>query len=556
MRSSASQANGSVPALYAVLGVTPDISATDLARHYKRLSLQYHPDRLAHQTSSGPLAREAQKNLLDKFQAITAAYEILSDPKRRTAYDTQHAVNFRSRVNSLRDAILQHNEDLGKDEGSTCVTASKRPRDEPNGSVVPDPAVTGQNAETSANIRHGKDDDDDDDDDEYSPEDSPVSTAAPFRPAARPAEFSAFPASVQDFDATLSHESFGPSSSMNYLALSSSSSSVSQKWRGITLYAPAGAPRPISWGLNTVSSASGRAIILRRCEGLSTGKIPTPSVLVQMNDRNVRSHQDVARSLRSDAMSSNPTTLHGVSDEAAGGGSSLCIFMGDEDDDKVGEGGDESTTVLPFNGGELLPHTGLNDTSEDTSVSEKEQQTCATTTAEKRGLSELERKEADERVKEGEEALPLRVVVTYCSCFYHFVGDLNSIAGNRMKQQKNGGEETRTAFSAAQSPSGALEDDSLSTVVLESLVPDPQRPEMPTVLEADTTVLSVNGVAVETGKDLRLALRRAAQDVLSEDLGDQKRLHAGSMLGKDRLGCRSIVLECCTLQGLPFSLIH
>ncbi|OZJ04576.1 hypothetical protein BZG36_02779 [Bifiguratus adelaidae] len=60
-------------ALYEVLNVPKDASPDDIKRAYRRLALRYHPDK-------NPDAGE-------QFKAISHAYEILSDPKKRQVYD-------------------------------------------------------------------------------------------------------------------------------------------------------------------------------------------------------------------------------------------------------------------------------------------------------------------------------------------------------------------------------------------------------------------------------------------------------------------------------------
>lgn len=67
-----------MPALdyYRVLGVPPTASPEALKRAYRDLVRRFHPDRNSHDE----LARE-------HFRAIQDAYDVLSDPERRRAYD-------------------------------------------------------------------------------------------------------------------------------------------------------------------------------------------------------------------------------------------------------------------------------------------------------------------------------------------------------------------------------------------------------------------------------------------------------------------------------------
>jgi len=61
---------------YQVLGVDNNSSAADLKKAYRRLAMKYHPDR-----NKGDAQAEA------KFKEVKEAYEVLSDPKKRSAYD-------------------------------------------------------------------------------------------------------------------------------------------------------------------------------------------------------------------------------------------------------------------------------------------------------------------------------------------------------------------------------------------------------------------------------------------------------------------------------------
>ncbi|KDP45371.1 hypothetical protein JCGZ_09620 [Jatropha curcas] len=65
---------------YSVLGVSMESSIEDIKRAYRRLAMQWHPDRW---TRTPSLLCEAKR----KFQQIQEAYSVLSDQKKRSLYD-------------------------------------------------------------------------------------------------------------------------------------------------------------------------------------------------------------------------------------------------------------------------------------------------------------------------------------------------------------------------------------------------------------------------------------------------------------------------------------
>ena len=60
---------------YEVLGVKRDASDDDIKRAFKRLAIKYHPD------------RNKDADAGEKFREINEAYQVLSDPQKRQAYD-------------------------------------------------------------------------------------------------------------------------------------------------------------------------------------------------------------------------------------------------------------------------------------------------------------------------------------------------------------------------------------------------------------------------------------------------------------------------------------
>ena len=62
---------------YKILGVTKDSNQTQIRKAFRKLALQYHPDKNKNSEESK-----------QKFMEIVKAYEILSDEKSRERYDS------------------------------------------------------------------------------------------------------------------------------------------------------------------------------------------------------------------------------------------------------------------------------------------------------------------------------------------------------------------------------------------------------------------------------------------------------------------------------------
>lgn len=67
---------------YQILGVSKGASAQEIKSAYRKLALQYHPD------------RNKTKEAEEKFKEVTKAYEVLSDPQKRQTYDQFGAAAF------------------------------------------------------------------------------------------------------------------------------------------------------------------------------------------------------------------------------------------------------------------------------------------------------------------------------------------------------------------------------------------------------------------------------------------------------------------------------
>jgi molecular chaperone DnaJ len=61
--------------LYEVLGISRDASQEEVKRAFRKLAMEYHPD------------RNKADHAEERFKAIAAAYDVLSDPEKRSAYD-------------------------------------------------------------------------------------------------------------------------------------------------------------------------------------------------------------------------------------------------------------------------------------------------------------------------------------------------------------------------------------------------------------------------------------------------------------------------------------
>lgn len=91
----------SQPDHYALLQVTPGASSEELRAAYDRLSDLYSPERMA------AAAPEFQEQAAHKRQQFEAAYQELSHPARRAAYDRQHGFGVAAQPDALAETTFR-----------------------------------------------------------------------------------------------------------------------------------------------------------------------------------------------------------------------------------------------------------------------------------------------------------------------------------------------------------------------------------------------------------------------------------------------------------------
>lgn len=93
---------------YEVLGVSKNATKEDIKNAYRRLALQYHPD------------RNKSKDAEEKFKEINEAYAVLSDEEKRRQYDAYGQASFSGRFTEqdiFRGADFSEFEDLFESMG-------------------------------------------------------------------------------------------------------------------------------------------------------------------------------------------------------------------------------------------------------------------------------------------------------------------------------------------------------------------------------------------------------------------------------------------------------
>lgn len=99
------------PNYYKVLGVASKASADEIKKNYRTLAKKYHPDK-----------NRDNANAADKFIEITKAYEVLTDPQQRAAFDDS------LRYGNTGSSRYNSNHPFGSHDSKVHNWRSQRPR--------------------------------------------------------------------------------------------------------------------------------------------------------------------------------------------------------------------------------------------------------------------------------------------------------------------------------------------------------------------------------------------------------------------------------------------
>src|SRR5437763_10952104 len=109
---------------YEVLGIERSASAEDIKKAYRKMAVKYHPDK-------NPGDKQAEES----FKEIGEAYEALSDPQKRAAYDQYGHAAFdpRRRAGGFHDPFEIFREAFGGGGGSIFDDLFGGSRGDPTG---------------------------------------------------------------------------------------------------------------------------------------------------------------------------------------------------------------------------------------------------------------------------------------------------------------------------------------------------------------------------------------------------------------------------------------
>lgn len=102
--------NASEKDYYRLLGVSPEALPDEIKRAYRRLALEYHPDR-----------NRGDRKAEERFKEISEAYGVLIDPEKRRRYDTFRGAGFQPGDAGFRYRQEDIFRDIFADPGASAI---------------------------------------------------------------------------------------------------------------------------------------------------------------------------------------------------------------------------------------------------------------------------------------------------------------------------------------------------------------------------------------------------------------------------------------------------
>lgn len=90
---------------YSILGVSETASDLEIRKAYRRLALEYHPDKI-HLTEI-LLSEEEKERIKQHFLDIQDAYDIIGDPENRLAYDLKRG-SHGDQIVDADEVVIEH----------------------------------------------------------------------------------------------------------------------------------------------------------------------------------------------------------------------------------------------------------------------------------------------------------------------------------------------------------------------------------------------------------------------------------------------------------------
>ncbi len=114
---------------YKILGVSKDASAEEIKKAYRKLSLEYHPDKHTQE----PI--DVQQQFEEKMKKVNAAYETLKDITKRQEYDREHTAYYEERARRQQQRQQTSGQRQQSQQGQRQQTSGEQQRRQTSGNT-------------------------------------------------------------------------------------------------------------------------------------------------------------------------------------------------------------------------------------------------------------------------------------------------------------------------------------------------------------------------------------------------------------------------------------